>query len=84
MVDGQNPQAGEQAVPMQVDGVKQPFDLQEELIALLKTAHPLLAVTMETMAEQIRERLKPSTEEETYRWLCQTLMEALQASTFNL
>lgn len=82
--DGQTAQTGDQIVPMQVDGVRQPFDLQEELIALLKTAHPLLAVTMETMAEQIRERLKPSTEEETYRWLCQTLMEALQASIASL
>lgn len=79
----QSTQGGEQA-GQQADGTKQPFDLQDELIALLKTAHPLLALTMESMAEQIRERLKPSTEEETYRWTGTMLIEALQASIHDL
>ena len=39
----------------------------EEILALLKTAFPLLALSMETMVDQILQRLKPSADEDIYR-----------------
>jgi transformation/transcription domain-associated protein len=59
---------------------KYPWDMSDELIALLKTGHPLLALTMEQLAEQIRERLKPHTDEEVYRVTTGLLSDVLQVS----
>ncbi|KAG8753472.1 hypothetical protein FRC14_006010 [Serendipita sp. 396] len=58
-------------------GQKQPWDMADELVTLLKTGHPLLALSMEQLAEQIRERLKPNQEEEVYRMTCQLLTDAI-------
>jgi hypothetical protein len=57
--------------------IKHGWDMADELVTLLKTAHPLLALTMEQFAEQIRERLKPGPEEEVYRMSGALLTEAL-------
>jgi transformation/transcription domain-associated protein len=66
-----------------VEPPKQPWDMAEELINLLKTGHPLLALTLEQLAEQIRERLKPANEEEIYRVTGGLLSEALHVSMFS-
>jgi transformation/transcription domain-associated protein len=62
------------------DGIKHGWDMADELVTLLKTAHPLLALTMEQFAEQIRDRLKPGPEEEVYRMSGALLQEALNVS----
>lgn len=46
---------------------RQPWEYVEEIISLLKTAFPLLALTLETIGDQIQARFKPSSEEDVYR-----------------
>ncbi|KAJ3191208.1 hypothetical protein HK101_007980 [Irineochytrium annulatum] len=46
---------------------RQPWEYVEEVMALLKTAFPLLALSMETMVDQMAQRLKPTTDEDIYR-----------------
>jgi len=85
VVDGAPPPAAnpDPTIAMPPDGVKNAWDMADELVALLKTAHPLLALTMDQFAEQIRERLKPGTEEEVYRMSGALLQEALLVSTLS-
>jgi transformation/transcription domain-associated protein len=81
--DGAQPPVANPDVTMAVppaDGIKHAWDMAEELVNLLKTAHPLLALTMEQFAEQIRDRLKPGPEEEVYRMSGALLQEALNVS----
>lgn len=68
--------------PPAQETVKQPWDMAEDLINLLKTGHPLLALTLEQLAETIRERLKPANDEEIYRVTGGLLSEALHVSLF--
>lgn len=48
---------------------KQPWDFVEEIVGILKTGFPLLALTLETIQDQLKQRFKPSTDEDTYRIL---------------
>lgn len=57
--------------------------MADELINLLKTGHPLLALTLEQLAEALRERLKPTDEEIAYRATGALLSEAMQVYIFN-
>lgn len=50
----------------------------EELQSTLKTAYPLLVLTIENMAEHIIHRLRSSPEEDLYRVLVTLLSEAYQ------
>ncbi|KAJ1662695.1 transcription-associated protein 1, partial [Coemansia sp. RSA 25] len=50
----------------------------DELMPKLKTAHPLLALSMETMIDQIVHRLKPCPEEDIYRLVHALLADGLQ------
>ncbi|KAJ2685471.1 transcription-associated protein 1 [Coemansia spiralis] len=50
----------------------------EDLMPKLKTAHPLLALSMETMIDQIVHRLKPCPEEDIYRLVHTLLLDGLQ------
>lgn len=50
----------------------------EEILNILKTAFPLLALTMENMAEQLQQRFKPSNDEDIYRLTNALLNDALQ------
>ncbi|KAJ2724937.1 transcription-associated protein 1 [Coemansia sp. Benny D115] len=50
----------------------------DELMPKLKTAHPLLALSMETMIDQIVHRLKPCPEEDIYRLVHALLTDGLQ------
>ena len=82
-MDGAQPPIANPDVAMaipQTDGIKYAWDMAEELVTLLKTAHPLLALTMEQFAEQIRDRLKPGPEEEVYRMSSALLQETLNVS----
>ncbi|ORX90024.1 hypothetical protein K493DRAFT_381622 [Basidiobolus meristosporus CBS 931.73] len=48
---------------------RHPWEHVEEIVAILKTAYPLLALSMETMVDQILQRLKPTSDEDIYRIL---------------
>lgn len=86
-IDG-TPAAGASAdvvmAPPSSEGIKHAWDMADELITLLKTAHPLLALTMDQFADQIRERLKPGNEEEVYRMSCALIHDSLMVGLFEL
>jgi transformation/transcription domain-associated protein len=47
-------------------------------MALLKTAFPLLALSMESIVEQILHKMKPSTDEDIYRLVVALLNDGIQ------
>lgn len=59
-------------------GVRQPWEYVDDILNILKTAFPLLALTMENMAEQIQQRFKPTNDEDIYRLTNALLNDALQ------
>jgi transformation/transcription domain-associated protein len=59
---------------------KQPFELVEEILNILKTAGPLLSLSMEKMVDQIHTRGKSPTEEDIYRFITALLVDAMQVS----
>ncbi|THH28945.1 hypothetical protein EUX98_g5232 [Antrodiella citrinella] len=64
-----------------VQPIRQSWDYVEEVVQILKTAFPLLIMSMETIVEQITSRLKPQVDEDIYRLMCMLLQDALQ--TYN-
>ena len=50
----------------------------DEVVQILKTAFPLLILSMESMVEQLNSRFKSSQDENTYRFISMLLQEALQ------
>ncbi|KAJ1749129.1 transcription-associated protein 1 [Coemansia sp. RSA 1821] len=56
----------------------QPSSAIDELMPKLKTAHPLLTLSMEAMIDQIVHRLKPCPEEDIYRLTHALLSDGLQ------
>jgi transformation/transcription domain-associated protein len=54
-----------------------PWENVEEIMSILKTAFPLLALTMESMVDQILQRLKPSTDEDIYRLIVALLNDGV-------
>ncbi|KAG8901590.1 hypothetical protein FRB99_005203 [Tulasnella sp. 403] len=65
-------------------GPRQPWDNVDEIVAILKTAFPLLALTMETMVDQFAQRFKATQEEELVRYFNALLMEALQCHSMSV
>lgn len=57
---------------------RQPWDHVEEIMNMLKTAFPLLALTMEKMVDQISLRAKPASDEDIYRFFSALLADAMQ------
>lgn len=56
---------------------KQPWDYTEEIMSVLKTAFPLLALSMETMVDQIQKNFKCPPDEDAYRLIVALLNDAL-------
>ncbi|KAF6808402.1 histone acetylase complex subunit [Colletotrichum sojae] len=56
---------------------KPPWDLTEEIMSALKTAFPLLALSMETMVDQIQKHFKCPPDEDAYRLIVALLNDAL-------
>ncbi|KAI9063246.1 atypical/PIKK/TRRAP protein kinase [Trametes sanguinea] len=56
---------------------RQSWDLIDEIVQILKTAFPLLILTLETVVEQIAQRFKASQDEEIYRLICMLLQDAM-------
>ena len=65
----------ELAIPQ---SLRQSWDCIDEIVQILKTAFPLLILTLETVVEQIAQRFKASSEEEIYRLICMLLADAMQ------
>jgi transformation/transcription domain-associated protein len=61
---------------------RQPWEWIEEVVQILKTAFPLLVLSLETVVDQINQRFKPGPEEETYRMVNLLLGEANQVQNF--
>jgi transformation/transcription domain-associated protein len=57
--------------------VRQPYEYIEEIVSILKTAFPLLALTMETFVDQIHTRFKATPDEDTYRFTSILVAEAM-------
>jgi len=53
-------------------------DLLDEILNEMKKAHPLLGLSMETLAEQIVQRLKPLAEDDMYRVITALMTEVTQ------
>ncbi|KAK3378249.1 hypothetical protein B0H63DRAFT_242073 [Podospora didyma] len=65
---------GDQSGAMQK---KPPWELTEEIMSVLKTAFPLLALSMETMVDQIQKHFKCPPDEDAYRLIVALLNDAL-------
>ncbi|KAF2269491.1 hypothetical protein CC78DRAFT_612460 [Lojkania enalia] len=57
--------------------LKKPWDHVEEISAILKTAFPLLALSMETMLDQIQKNFKCPPDEDAYRLIVALLNDGL-------
>jgi transformation/transcription domain-associated protein len=60
--------------------VKQDWEYVDEIVAILKTASPLLALTLETMVDQCSTKFKATPEEEIYRFTFMLLQDGLSVS----
>jgi transformation/transcription domain-associated protein len=60
-----------------VPAPKKPWDHVEEISAILKTAFPLLALSMETMLDQIQKNFKCPPDEDAYRLIVALLNDGL-------
>ncbi|KAK5993473.1 Transcription-associated protein 1 [Cladobotryum mycophilum] len=67
---GQEQQAGQ-------NQKRPPWELTEEIMSVLKTAFPLLALSMETMVDQIQKHFKCPPDEDAYRLIVALLNDAL-------
>ncbi|KAK0720417.1 hypothetical protein B0H67DRAFT_643674 [Lasiosphaeris hirsuta] len=56
---------------------KPPWELTEEIMSALKTAFPLLALSMETMVDQIQKHFKCPPDEDAYRLIVALLNDGL-------
>jgi transformation/transcription domain-associated protein len=63
--------------------IRQPWEYIEEIVQILKTASPLLILSMETMVEQIHHKFKATQEEEIYRLTNMLLNDAIQVNTID-
>ena len=60
------------------------WDHVEDIVQLLKTAFPLLILSLETMLDQMLQRFKPSPEEECYRHVSMLLQDASQVRSVQI
>lgn len=66
-----------QAQPAAPNQKRPPWELTEEIMSVLKTAFPLLALSMETMVDQIQKHFKCPPDEDAYRLIVALLNDAL-------
>ncbi|KAJ9213961.1 hypothetical protein DTO166G4_4406 [Paecilomyces variotii] len=71
-----NQPAGEQEQP-QKEPLKKPWEYSDEIMSGLKTAFPLLALSMETMVDQIHKNFKCPPDEDAYRLIVALLNDGL-------
>lgn len=73
-------QQAQQQVQQQMNpnAPRQPWEHVDEIMSILKTAFPLLALSMEMIVDQVSTRFKPSPEEDIYRLISALLADSLQ------
>ncbi|KAG2013625.1 atypical/PIKK/TRRAP protein kinase [Coprinopsis cinerea AmutBmut pab1-1] len=54
------------------------WEYVDEILQILKTAFPLLILSLETVVDQIQHKFKPQPEEEVYRNVCMLMQDAIQ------
>lgn len=59
---------------------KKPWEYSEEIMSVLKTTFPLLALSMETMVDQIQKHFKCPPDEDAYRLIVALLNDGLSVS----
>lgn len=59
-------------------GSLQPWEYADEIMGILKTAYPLLALSLESLVDQIQQRFKCSADEDAYRLITALLKDGLQ------
>lgn len=72
-----NPEA-QRPVYQEPNHLRQAWAYLDEVVQILKTAFPLLILSLETMVEQLSTRFKANPEEEIYRFICMLLQDAIQ------
>jgi transformation/transcription domain-associated protein len=75
--NGTTPGGQQPPTPGQVVTKKPPWDHTEEILSVLKTAFPLLALSMETMVDQIQKHFKCPPDEDAYRLIVALLNDGL-------
>lgn len=75
--NGPAPAQGEQQGQTETVQKKFPWELTEEIMSQLKTAFPLLALSMETMVDQIQKHFKCPPDEDAYRLIVALLNDGL-------
>jgi transformation/transcription domain-associated protein len=68
------------APPSAPNGHRHPWEYVDEIMSILKTAFPLLALSMEMIVDQVSTRFKPSPDEDIYRLISALLNDGLQVS----
>ena len=63
--------------PMDIDKPKKPWEYMDEVLAALKTAFPLLALSMEFMVDQINKHFKCNPDEDAHRLIVALLNDGL-------
>ena len=56
---------------------RQPWEYVDEIMTILKTAHPLLALSMETVVDQVQQRFKCPADEDAYRLIVALLNDGV-------
>jgi len=56
---------------------RQAWEHVDEILQTLKTNHPLLILSLETMVDQIQHKFKPTQEEDVYRQVSLLLSDAV-------
>ena len=74
--DGANGDASAPAKNQEKD--KQPWDYAEELMTVLKTAYPLLSLSMEQLVDSMQQKFKCPPDEDAYRLIVALLNDGLQ------
>ncbi|MCJ1286042.1 hypothetical protein MMC26_005384 [Xylographa opegraphella] len=75
--DGQSQPVPDGEVEKQPLVPKKPWEYSEEIMSVLKTAFPLLALSMETMVDQIQKHFKCPPDEDAYRLIVALLNDGL-------
>ncbi|KAL8839523.1 MAG: hypothetical protein Q9176_004384 [Flavoplaca citrina] len=78
--DGIEPEANGDAQPSQhteAQTPKKPWEYSEEIMSVVKTTFPLLALSMETMVDQIQKHFKCPPDEDAYRLIVALLNDGL-------
>lgn len=57
---------------------RQPWEHVDEIVSILKTAYPLLTLSLETLADQIYHRFKSPADEDAYRLIVALLNDGIQ------